>query len=66
MANARSPSTPYRAIRMPIAWADQLAVVVSKFLTEMYLVEVTAPAFSRPRQPNLYGVPLLAFGDPQR
>ena len=32
-----------------------------QFLTEMYLVEVKAPAFSRPRQRDLYDVPLLAF-----
>lgn len=32
-----------------------------QFLTEMYLVEVTAPAFSRSRQADLYNVPLLAF-----
>ncbi|HEY3558891.1 MAG TPA: DUF296 domain-containing protein [Kribbella sp.] len=32
-----------------------------QFLTEMYLVEVTTPAFSRPRQPDLYDVPLLSF-----
>ena len=31
------------------------------FLTELYLVEVTAPALSRRRQPNLYDVPLLSF-----
>ena len=33
-----------------------------QFLTEMYLVEVSAPGFSRPRQPNLFNVPLLSFG----
>lgn len=32
-----------------------------QFLTEMYLVEVTTPAFSRPRQPDLHTVPLLTF-----
>lgn len=32
-----------------------------QFLTEMYLVEVIEPVFSRPRQPDLYNVPLLAF-----
>jgi predicted DNA-binding protein with PD1-like motif len=32
-----------------------------QFLTEMYLVEVTSPTFSRQRQPNLYDVPLLSF-----
>jgi predicted DNA-binding protein with PD1-like motif len=33
-----------------------------QFLTEMYLVEVSAPGFSRPRQPDLFNVPLLSFG----
>ncbi|MFD7159402.1 PPC domain-containing DNA-binding protein [Kribbella sp. NPDC059898] len=32
-----------------------------QFLTEMYLVEVTDPTFSRVRQPNLFDVPLLSF-----
>jgi predicted DNA-binding protein with PD1-like motif len=32
-----------------------------QFLTEMYLVEVTAPALARRRQPDQYNVPLLAF-----
>jgi predicted DNA-binding protein with PD1-like motif len=36
-----------------------------QFLTEMYLVEVTGPAFSRPPQPRMYNVPLLTFGAPQ-
>jgi predicted DNA-binding protein with PD1-like motif len=31
------------------------------FLTEMYLVEVADPRFSRVRQANLYDVPLLSF-----
>ena len=35
------------------------------FLTEMYLVEVTAPGFSRPPQPDLFNVPLLTFGQSQ-
>ncbi|TCC55372.1 DUF296 domain-containing protein [Kribbella pittospori] len=36
-----------------------------QFLTEMYLIEVAAPAFSRPRNPDLFNVPLLAFGSSQ-
>jgi predicted DNA-binding protein with PD1-like motif len=34
-----------------------------QFLTEMYLVEVTGPTLSRVRQPALFDVPLLTFGD---
>ena len=33
-----------------------------QFLTEMVLVEVVAPEITRPRNPDLYDVPLLAFG----
>ncbi|MFG1626238.1 PPC domain-containing DNA-binding protein [Kribbella sp. NPDC049227] len=33
-----------------------------QFLTEMYLVEVASPGFSRPRRPDLFNVPLLSFG----
>lgn len=32
-----------------------------QFLTEMYLVEVITPGFSRPRHADLYDVPLLTF-----
>ncbi len=35
-----------------------------QFLTEMYVVEVSGPTFSRQRNPDLYDVPLLAFGSP--
>ncbi|MFC0627452.1 PPC domain-containing DNA-binding protein [Kribbella deserti] len=35
-----------------------------QFLTEMYVVEVVGPAMTRVRQPNLYDVPLLTFGEP--
>ncbi|MCX9193849.1 DUF296 domain-containing protein [Carbonactinospora thermoautotrophica] len=34
-----------------------------QFLTEMIIVEVTAPTMTRPRNPHLYDVPLLAFGN---
>jgi predicted DNA-binding protein with PD1-like motif len=34
-----------------------------QFLTEMYLVEVVGPTLSRVRQPALFDVPLLTFGD---
>lgn len=34
-----------------------------QFLTEMLLVEVSSPAMRRERDPDLYDVPLLRFGD---
>ena len=33
-----------------------------QFLVEMILVEVTAPAMTRPADPSLYDVPRLIFG----
>jgi predicted DNA-binding protein with PD1-like motif len=33
-----------------------------QFLVEMLVVEVTAPMMTRPRNPDLYDVPLLTFG----
>lgn len=35
-----------------------------QFLTEMIIVEVTAPAMTRKRRPDLYNVPLLQFEGP--
>ena len=37
-----------------------------QFLTEMYLVEVTAPSFSRMRDAAMYDVPLLTFDEAER
>ncbi len=34
-----------------------------QFLTEMLFIEVTAPAMRRERDPGLYDVPLLRFGE---
>jgi predicted DNA-binding protein with PD1-like motif len=34
-----------------------------QFLTEMLLVEVSSPAMRRERDPDLYDVPLLCFGN---
>jgi predicted DNA-binding protein with PD1-like motif len=34
-----------------------------QFLTEMYLVEVKSPGFTRVPRSDLYNVPLLSFGD---
>lgn len=36
-----------------------------QFLTEMLIVEVVAPQMRRPRNPDLYDVPLLTFHDDQ-
>lgn len=33
-----------------------------QFLTEMIVTEVVSPEMTRPRNPNLYDVPLLTFG----
>ncbi|MBN6052693.1 DUF296 domain-containing protein [Nonomuraea sp. RK-328] len=33
------------------------------FLTEMLVVEVVSPSITRPRNPDLYDVPLLTFGE---
>jgi predicted DNA-binding protein with PD1-like motif len=45
-----------------VAHTSHLLGAKIQFLTEMYVVEVSGPAFSRQRNPNLYGVPLLSFG----
>lgn len=37
-----------------------------QFLVEMVLVEVTAPAMTRPQDPNLYNVPRLVMGPESR
>ncbi|GAA0597353.1 DUF296 domain-containing protein [Kribbella sandramycini] len=37
-----------------------------QFLTEMYVVEVAGPKFSRERLKDLYDVPVLRFGEVQR
>lgn len=34
-----------------------------QFLVEMILVEITAPIMRRPKDPSLYNVPLLVFGN---
>ncbi|MEV0792584.1 DUF296 domain-containing protein [Kribbella sp. NPDC050459] len=48
--------------RSATGYTSHLLGATVQFLTEMYLVEVAAPTFSRPRQPDLYDVPLLRFG----
>jgi predicted DNA-binding protein with PD1-like motif len=41
---------------------SHLLAATVQFLTEMVIVEITAPALRRVRQPDLYDVPLLQFG----
>jgi predicted DNA-binding protein with PD1-like motif len=45
------------------AHTSHLLAATIQFLTEMYVVEVTSPAMTRVRQPDLYDVPLLTFGN---
>jgi predicted DNA-binding protein with PD1-like motif len=49
-------------------YTSHLLAAHIQFLVEMIVVEVTAPAMTRPPDPGLYGVPLLTFGnrDPGR
>jgi predicted DNA-binding protein with PD1-like motif len=44
------------------AHTSHLLTAEVQFLTEMLLVEVLDPPMTRPRNPNLYDVPLLTFG----
>lgn len=34
-----------------------------QFIAEIVVMEITDPSLTRPRQPNLFDVPLLTFGD---
>lgn len=43
------------------AHTSHLLDATVQFLTEMLLVEVSSPTMRRPRQPDLYDVPLLRF-----
>jgi predicted DNA-binding protein with PD1-like motif len=45
------------------AHTSHLVAATVQFLTELLLVEVLAPEMNRPRQPALYDVPLLTFGN---
>jgi predicted DNA-binding protein with PD1-like motif len=36
-----------------------------QFLSELFIVEVISPAMTRPRNPEMYDVPLLTFGAPE-
>lgn len=42
-------------------YTSHLLAATVQFLTEMYVVEVTCPRMTRPRQEKMYDVPLLTF-----
>jgi predicted DNA-binding protein with PD1-like motif len=44
-------------------YASHLLGAQVQFTTEMIVVEVTSPTMTRPRNPALYDVPLLKFGE---
>lgn len=46
------------------AHTSHLPTAKVQFLTEMLLVEVLDPPITRPRNPELYDVPLLTFESP--
>lgn len=43
---------------------SHLLAAEAQFIVEVPIVEITAPAVTRRREPELYGVPLLHFGAP--
>jgi predicted DNA-binding protein with PD1-like motif len=45
------------------AYTSHLLGATVQFLTEMHVVEVAGPTMTRPRQADMYDVPLLTFGD---
>lgn len=47
--------------RSAAGYTSHLLSARVQFLTEMLVVEVTAPTMARYRDPHLYGVPLLTF-----
>jgi predicted DNA-binding protein with PD1-like motif len=47
------------------AHTSHLLSATVQFLTEMLVIEVAQPSMSRERDPNLYDVPLLRFGNVQ-
>ncbi len=42
-------------------YTSHLLGATVQLLTEMYVVEVTTPGWTRPTNPDLYDVPLLTF-----
>lgn len=49
--------------RSAAGYTSHLLSAKVQFLTEMLIVEVTSPAMTRPRNANLFDVPLLTFGE---
>jgi predicted DNA-binding protein with PD1-like motif len=49
-------------VHSAIAHTSHLIAAKVQFLTEMIIVEVDAPEMTRPRDHDLYDVPLLRFG----
>lgn len=47
-------------------FTSHLLSATVQFLTEMLVIEVLAPTMTRPRNPDLYDVPLLTFGVPRQ
>lgn len=48
--------------RSAVGHTSHLLSARVQFLTEMLVVEVVSPFMTRPRNPDLYDVPLLTFG----
>lgn len=48
--------------RSAIGYTSHLLSARVQFLTEMLVHEIIAPTMTRPRNPELYDVPLLTFG----
>jgi len=49
--------------RSATGYTSHLLAARVQFLVEMLIVEVTSPMMTRPRNPALYDVPLLTFGN---
>ncbi|MGW3351741.1 PPC domain-containing DNA-binding protein [Nonomuraea rubra] len=49
--------------RSAVGHTSHLLSAQVQFLTEMLVVEVISPSMTRPRNPELYEVPLLTFGE---
>lgn len=49
--------------RSATGYTSHLLSAKVQFLTEMFVVEVTSPVMTRPRNADLFDVPLLTFGE---
>ncbi|MEW1837513.1 DUF296 domain-containing protein [Nonomuraea angiospora] len=49
--------------RSAVGHTSHLLSAQVQFLTEMLVVEILSPSMTRPRNPELYDVPLLTFGE---